>query len=134
MNPKQASWHRVAAAAVLLAALSPLPLAAQETGGAPGDWLSHYAGARTVGLGGAFVAVGDNAFGALWNPANLSLLYQNELLAETSRLASLSPPSLAALDMDAHHGVVNEALRRASARGSAAKLLLGAERGPASAL
>lgn len=86
MNPKHASWQRAACAAVLLAALSPLPAAAQETGGAPGDWLSHYAGARTVGLGGAFVAAGDNAFGALWNPANLSLLYQNELLAETSRL------------------------------------------------
>ena len=86
MNGKRASWCRVSAAALVLAVLSPLPLAAQDKGGAPGDWLSHYAGARTVGLGGAFVAAGDDAFGALWNPANLSQLYQNELLAETTRL------------------------------------------------
>src|SRR5262245_28861387 len=74
------------AAAIALTIGTAGPLTAQETGGAAGDWLSHYAGARTVGLGGAFVAAGDNAFGALRNPANMSQLYQNEGLFETSRL------------------------------------------------
>jgi hypothetical protein len=56
------------------------------TGGVPGDWLSRYAGARSVGMGGAFVASMDGPIGALWNPAGLSLLSQNQVSFETSRL------------------------------------------------
>jgi hypothetical protein len=56
------------------------------SGGEPGDWLSRYAGARSVGLGGAFVASMDGPIGALWNPAGLSMLSQNQASIETSRL------------------------------------------------
>jgi hypothetical protein len=56
------------------------------TGGAPGDWLSRYAGARSVGLGGAFVASMDGPIGSLWNPAGLSMLSQNQATLETSML------------------------------------------------
>jgi hypothetical protein len=56
------------------------------TGGVPGDWLSRYAGARAVGMGGAFVASMDGPIGALWNPAGLSVLSQNQVSFETSRL------------------------------------------------
>jgi hypothetical protein len=66
-----------------------MPLAAQaqsESGGAPGDWLARYTGARTVGLGSAYVAAADASIGALWNPAAIGLLDQNEVLVETARL------------------------------------------------
>jgi FlgD Ig-like domain len=59
----------------------------QETnGGLPGEWLSRYAGARTMGFGGAFVATADEPLGMLWNPAGLSTMYQNEVHFETASL------------------------------------------------
>jgi hypothetical protein len=67
--------------------LSAAPAAAQdESGGAPGSWLSQYVTARTMGLGGAFVAVADEASTAVWNPAGLAQLVPNELRFETARL------------------------------------------------
>lgn len=54
--------------------------------GAPGDWLSQYTGARSVGFGGAFVAAANEPMGVVWNPAGLSQLFQNELHIETARL------------------------------------------------
>jgi len=64
-----------------------LPVRAQnESGGAPGEWLSQYTSARTLGLGGAFVAAADDPLGALWNPAGLSVMDQNRLSFETARL------------------------------------------------
>ena len=56
------------------------------TGGVPGNWLSRYASARAVGMGGAFVASMDGPIGVLWNPAGLSMLSQNQVGFETSRL------------------------------------------------
>jgi len=53
--------------------------------GMPGDWLSRYTGARTTGLGGAFVAIADDPFGALWNPAGLHQMSQNEVMFETNQ-------------------------------------------------
>jgi hypothetical protein len=60
--------------------------AQSETVGAPGEWLARYTGARTVGMGSAYVAAADAPIGAVWNPATLGLLDQNEVLLETSRL------------------------------------------------
>jgi hypothetical protein len=54
-------------------------VAESESHGLPGDWLSRYASPRGVGLGGATVAVADEPIGALWNPASLSWLRQNQL-------------------------------------------------------
>ena len=59
---------------------------ADPTGGVPGDWLSRYAGARALGMGGAFVASMDGPIGAIWNPAGLSMLSQNQVSLESSRL------------------------------------------------
>ncbi len=57
-----------------------------DNGGAPGDWLSRYTGARSVGFGGAFVAAANEPMGVVWNPAGLSQLFQNELHVEQARL------------------------------------------------
>jgi hypothetical protein len=83
--------HRYAAAhaavALVLTALAALPArAGDESSGMPGGWLSGYAGARTVGMGGAFVATADEPIGALWNPAGLSAVMQNEVHFEQTRL------------------------------------------------
>jgi len=77
--------------AILAVAASPLlshpaAFAADQNGGYPGSWLTEYAGARTLGLGGAFVAVADNSLGSLWNPAGLQRMNQNELMFENVRL------------------------------------------------
>ena len=61
-------------------------LALEQDGGAPGDWLSRYVGARTVGYGGAFVAAANEAMGVVWNPAALAPLDQNEVHFEMSQL------------------------------------------------
>jgi hypothetical protein len=81
-------WNRkVWTTAVLALVLSAAPVAAEEeNGGAPGSWLSDYVTARTLGLGGAFVAVADEATAVAWNPAGLALLVPNELRFETARL------------------------------------------------
>ena len=81
-------WNRnVWTAAVLALVLSAAPATAEEeTGGAPGSWLSDYVTARTLGLGGAFVAVADEATAVTWNPAGLALLVPNELRFETAQL------------------------------------------------
>jgi hypothetical protein len=62
--------------------------AAAQTGaaGSPGEWLTQYSSARTLGLGGAFVASADDALGAIWNPAGLPLLDQNQVRFETALL------------------------------------------------
>jgi flagellar hook capping protein FlgD len=74
-------------AATLAACILPVTAFAQtESGGAPGSWLSGYAGARTVGLGGAFVATADDALGVLWNPAGLQWMDQNQAMFESVRL------------------------------------------------
>src|SRR5215831_16058390 len=61
-------------------------LAQQQNAGAPGEWLSQFSSARTLGLGGAYVATADDPLGVLWNPAGLSLMNQNELRFENARL------------------------------------------------
>ena len=78
--------RRVAAASILCAGLVTAAGAADETGGIPGQWLSEYAGARTLGLGGAFVAAADDPLGALWNPAGPTQMDQNQVLFETARV------------------------------------------------
>ncbi|MGM0568730.1 MAG: PorV/PorQ family protein [Elusimicrobiota bacterium] len=50
-------------------------------GGMPGAFLSWGAGARSLGMGKAFVSVADDASAAYWNPAGLSGLSRTELTA-----------------------------------------------------
>ncbi len=71
---------------LLVTAFATPVLAQEQDGGAPGDWLSRYSSARTLGIGGAFVAAADEPLGALWNPACLTQVYQNAIHFETARL------------------------------------------------
>src|SRR5881296_2642240 len=74
-------------AVALLAVLGRAAHAADSsTGGAPGSWLMNYSGARTLGLGGAYVATADDALGILWNPAGLQRMDRNQLMFENVRL------------------------------------------------
>ena len=91
MNRRHKYGHRKRAASLalglcIIAATGTGALAQEERGGAPGDWLSNYATARTIGVGGAFVSVADEPIGALWNPAALTQVFQNVIFVETSRL------------------------------------------------
>ncbi len=60
--------------------------AVEDGGGAPGDWVSRYSTARTLGFGGAFTAVADEPLGALWNPAGLTKMMHNSVHFEMGRL------------------------------------------------
>ncbi|HEX5131682.1 MAG TPA: PorV/PorQ family protein [Candidatus Krumholzibacteria bacterium] len=73
----------IAAAAGCLAA--PRASAENASYGVPGDWLAQYVSARTVGMGGAFVATADDPLGAVWNPAGLVQQSQNTFAMETAR-------------------------------------------------
>ncbi|MDD3643892.1 MAG: FlgD immunoglobulin-like domain containing protein [Candidatus Krumholzibacteria bacterium] len=70
----------------IIAAAGTGALAQEQRGGAPGDWLSSYATARTIGVGGAFVSVADEPIGTLWNPAALTQVFRNVIFVETARL------------------------------------------------
>jgi hypothetical protein len=83
--------HKICAAALTVALIVGVVAvgaarAQDQIGGVPGEWLSRYLGARTAGLGGAFVAVSDEALGVVWNPAGISQLSQNEVNLQTSFL------------------------------------------------
>ena len=71
--------------AVVAAAGAPV-LGADANQGLAGDWLTRYASARSVGMGGATVAVADEPQAALWNPASVSWLSQNQVQVGTVRL------------------------------------------------
>ena len=55
-------------------------------GGAAGDWLARYSGARSVGFGNAQVALSNGPMNAMWNPAAVSRLFQNEVHVENTQL------------------------------------------------
>lgn len=73
---------------LLVAALAAAPPAAAQSqdAGRPGEWLARYTSARSLGLGGAYVATANDPLGVLWNPAGLSSMDQNELRFENARL------------------------------------------------
>jgi hypothetical protein len=63
------------------------PAAAQsQTAGQPGEWLVRYTSARSLGLGGSYVATADDPLGVLWNPAGLSFMDRNEVRFENARM------------------------------------------------
>ena len=85
MRFRIAAFAALATVAMVLSATG--PARAQEAdGGAPGSWLSSYVTARTIGLGGAFVGLADDASAVVWNPAGLATLVPNELRFETAML------------------------------------------------
>jgi len=52
-----------------------------QSGGQPGELMSYGAGARALGMGGAFFAVADDASASYWNPAALTQLERKEFTA-----------------------------------------------------
>ena len=70
---------------LVMAAVS-AAIAEDQSGGLPGDWLSHYVTARSMGVGGAYVSTADEPLAALWNPAGFSQIFQNVVHFETTRL------------------------------------------------
>ena len=90
MNRTTHSFRSTAVAVLTASLLAALPGVAwtQESPdqGAPGSWLDTYVGARTLGLGGAFVGTADDVSAVLWNPAGLSQLVPNEIRFETAQL------------------------------------------------
>jgi len=57
-----------------------------QGGGQPGAFMSYGAGARGLGMGGAFFAVADDASASYWNPAALTLLERKEFTAMQATL------------------------------------------------
>jgi len=80
--------RRIAGAALLAALVTAGAARAQEqnAGAAAGEWLSRYSSARTLALGGSYVAIADDPLGILWNPAGLSSMNENELRFENGVL------------------------------------------------
>jgi hypothetical protein len=78
------TWIRAGVVAALAWAVP--ALAQEEIAGGPGEWLARYTSARTLGLGGAYVATADDPLGVLWNPAGLSAMDQNEVRFENAQL------------------------------------------------
>ena len=85
MRIRIAAFAALATVATVLSTAGPVR-AQDADGGAPGSWLSSYVTARTIGLGGAFVGVADDASTVVWNPAGLATLVPNELRFETAML------------------------------------------------
>jgi hypothetical protein len=74
-------------AAVMLAGSAGIAGAQEEqVAGTPGEWLSRYTSARTLGLGSAYVALANDPLGVLWNPAGLSVMDENELRFENAQM------------------------------------------------
>lgn len=65
----------------LLLALLAMPALAASKGGAPGQFLSFGAGARSLGMGKAYTAVADDASATYWNPAAMVQMERKELQA-----------------------------------------------------
>jgi len=70
---------------ILLLTANPA-LARVATGGQAGAFLSWGAGARSLGMGKAFVSVADDASATYWNPAGLSKIEQQEAVGLHTQL------------------------------------------------
>ena len=55
----------------LLCVIPSVLTASNDVGGQAGTFLRYGVGGRALGMGGAFVAVADDASGIYWNPAGL---------------------------------------------------------------
>lgn len=62
-------------------ALVPTIVMAKGTGGQPGQFLSWGAGARSLAMGKAFLAISDDSSSTYWNPAGMTQLDRKEMMA-----------------------------------------------------
>src|SRR5262249_60677439 len=79
-------WLACALLATSSGAGSAAAQAQDQTGGAPGEWLSRYTNARSLGFGSANVVLADDPLGVMWNPAGLSFMNQNQVRFENAHL------------------------------------------------
>lgn len=66
---------------LLIISLSLLSLAMLSAGRYAGDFMMIGAGAKALGMGGAFVAVANDGSAIYWNPAGISQIRSSELMA-----------------------------------------------------
>lgn len=76
----------ILAVGLAVALVTPVARAADPSGGVPGEWLSRWSGARSVGMGSAWVAYAQEPAGVIWNPAGIARMDRNEVHFETARL------------------------------------------------
>ncbi|MDD5657056.1 MAG: caspase family protein [Elusimicrobia bacterium] len=57
--------------------LAPSVLAGEYDGGLPGEFIEYGAGARAMGMGGAFGALAQGPEALIWNPGGIGLPYRN---------------------------------------------------------
>jgi len=72
------SLARFAVFLIVLGGVRP-SLQARNSFGDAGDYLRDGAGARAMGMGGAFTAVADDVSAEYWNPAGLAFLEENQI-------------------------------------------------------
>ena len=58
---------------------------AADEGAHAAEFLSHGVGARALGMGGAFVAVADDATATYWNPAGPDQSQETQFLGDVFR-------------------------------------------------
>lgn len=75
-----ASYVRWVVAVTMCIGLTATAQDVSKVGTTAGKFLSIPVGARALGMGGAFVAVANDASAMFWNPAGLSSIYQYEAL------------------------------------------------------
>ena len=78
---------------VLLAALTATPCWSQDSAGVAGTVFKN-PGARSIGLGGAFAAIADDATAAFANPAGLVQILRTEISIELRFTASMEDSAL----------------------------------------
>ncbi len=82
-----AQVRSVVLAFVLISSFSLQPSSVvAQSGGQPGQFMSYGAGARGLGMGGAFFAAADDASASYWNPSALALVSRKEVTAMQANL------------------------------------------------
>jgi hypothetical protein len=72
---------------LLIASFVLLSASSAHAGGEPGAFMQWGAGARSLGMGRAFLAVSDDASATYWNPAAMVQLERKELMGLQAQLA-----------------------------------------------
>lgn len=78
-NKRSNNKRLVFIAALILLMLASPAMGSQSAGTTGANFLKIGVGARAVGMGGAFVAIANDATSSYWNPAGLSQLEQQEI-------------------------------------------------------